>query len=189
MMKSTRCLPMSWPVAEKFWWEAAMEWKDPSGSAYEAKTASFQDAVRTLNTLQTNASYLEQVKRQRSDPQAQLEAMEMYLARSGLQVEDLNRLNIIHVTGTKGKGSTCAFTERILRNYGLKTGFFRTTAMSPCPLTSASSHSWPSMSSSKRRWTWQWWRWALAGLLTAPTSSESQWCVESPLLALTTPVY
>lgn len=84
----------------------------------------YQDAVRMLNTLQTNASYLEQVKRQRSDPQAQLEAMEVYLARSGLQVEDLNQLNIIHVTGTKGKGSTCAFAERILRNYGLKTGFF-----------------------------------------------------------------
>nr|AAK69546.1 folylpoly-gammaglutamate synthetase precursor [Cricetulus griseus] len=84
----------------------------------------YQDAVRMLNTLQTNASYLEQVKRQRSDPQAQLEAMEVYLARSGLQVEDLNQLNIIHVTGTKGKGSTCAFTERILRSYGLKTGFF-----------------------------------------------------------------
>lgn len=84
----------------------------------------YQDAVRMLNTLQTNASYLEQVKRQRSDPQAQLEAMETYLVRSGLQVEDLNQLNIIHVTGTKGKGSTCAFTERILRNYGLKTGFF-----------------------------------------------------------------
>ncbi|XP_021117657.1 folylpolyglutamate synthase, mitochondrial isoform X7 [Heterocephalus glaber] len=50
--------------------------------------------------------------------------MELFLARSGLQVEDLDRLNIIHVTGTKGKGSTCAFTECILRNYGLKTGFF-----------------------------------------------------------------
>ncbi|XP_051022393.1 folylpolyglutamate synthase, mitochondrial isoform X2 [Acomys russatus] len=123
-MKSARRLPMSWPVAEKCWWEAAMERKGPAGSACEAKTASFQDAVRMLNTLQTNASYLEQVKRQRSDPQAQLEAMETYLARSGLQVEDLNQLNIIHVTGTKGKGSTCAFTERILRNYGLKTGFF-----------------------------------------------------------------
>lgn len=84
----------------------------------------YQDAVRTLNTLQTNASCLEEVKRQRSDPRAQLEAMEVYLARSGLQVEDLNQLKIIHVTGTKGKGSTCAFTERILRNYGLKTGFF-----------------------------------------------------------------
>lgn len=45
-----------------------------------------QDAVRTLNTLQTNASYLEQVKRQRGDPQTQLEAMELFLARSGLQV-------------------------------------------------------------------------------------------------------
>ncbi|XP_030673737.1 folylpolyglutamate synthase, mitochondrial isoform X5 [Nomascus leucogenys] len=84
----------------------------------------YQDAVRMLNTLQTNAGYLEQVKRQRGDPQTQLEAMERYLARSGLQVEDLDRLNIIHVTGTKGKGSTCAFTECILRSYGLKTGFF-----------------------------------------------------------------
>uniref|UniRef100_A0A8D2D2C6 Folylpolyglutamate synthase n=1 Tax=Sciurus vulgaris TaxID=55149 RepID=A0A8D2D2C6_SCIVU len=84
----------------------------------------YQDAVRMLNTLQTNASYLEQVKRERGDPQTQLEAMEVYLVRSGLQVEDLDQLNIIHVTGTKGKGSTCAFTERILRNYGLKTGFF-----------------------------------------------------------------
>ncbi|XP_027470624.1 folylpolyglutamate synthase, mitochondrial isoform X2 [Zalophus californianus] len=84
----------------------------------------YQDAVRTLNTLQTNAGYLEQVKRQRGDPQTQLEAMKLYLARSGLQVEDLDQLNIIHVTGTKGKGSTCAFTERVLRSYGLKTGFF-----------------------------------------------------------------
>lgn len=84
----------------------------------------YQDAVRTLNSLQTNASYLEEVKRQRGDLQTQLETMKLYLARSGLQVEDLDQLNIIHVTGTKGKGSTCAFTERILRSYGLKTGFF-----------------------------------------------------------------
>ncbi|XP_051492251.1 folylpolyglutamate synthase, mitochondrial isoform X2 [Apus apus] len=82
------------------------------------------DAIRTLNTLQTNASYLEQVKRERGDPQAQLEAMRSFLERSGLKVEDLDRLNIIHVTGTKGKGSACAFTECILRSYGLKTGFY-----------------------------------------------------------------
>ncbi|XP_075434648.1 folylpolyglutamate synthase, mitochondrial isoform X2 [Ascaphus truei] len=66
----------------------------------------YQDAIRTLNTLQTNASYLEQVKRQRDDPQEQLDAMRGFLERSGLQ------------------GSTCAFTEQILRNYGLKTGFY-----------------------------------------------------------------
>ncbi|XP_065593656.1 folylpolyglutamate synthase, mitochondrial isoform X2 [Cyrtonyx montezumae] len=89
-----------------------------------APAADYQDAIRTLNTLQTNASYLEQVKRERGDPRAQLAAMRGFLERSGLQVEDLDRLNIIHVTGTKGKGSACAFTERILRGYGLRTGFY-----------------------------------------------------------------
>ncbi|XP_039177373.1 folylpolyglutamate synthase, mitochondrial isoform X3 [Crotalus tigris] len=86
--------------------------------------ATLQDAIRTLNTLQTNASYLEQVKKERGDPQLQLQAMAGFLERTGLKVEDLNQLNIIHVTGTKGKGSACAFTERILRNYNLKTGFY-----------------------------------------------------------------
>ncbi|XP_050949609.1 folylpolyglutamate synthase, mitochondrial isoform X2 [Labeo rohita] len=84
----------------------------------------FQDAICTLNTLQTNASALEQVKRERGHPQLQLQAMRGFLQRAGLKVEELDRLNIIHVTGTKGKGSTCAFTEQILRNYGLRTGFY-----------------------------------------------------------------
>ncbi|XP_023557470.1 folylpolyglutamate synthase, mitochondrial isoform X3 [Octodon degus] len=128
-MKGARFLSVS-SEAEKLW-EATMERQGPSGCPLAAKTASFQDAVGMLNTLQTNASYLEQAKSQRGDPQKQLEAMELFLARSGLQVEDLDRLNIIHVTGTKGKGSTCAFTEHILRNYGLKTGFFRSPGSSP----------------------------------------------------------
>uniref|UniRef100_A0A8C2JZP3 Folylpolyglutamate synthase n=1 Tax=Cyprinus carpio TaxID=7962 RepID=A0A8C2JZP3_CYPCA len=66
----------------------------------------FQDAVCTLNTLQTNASALEQVKRERGHPQLQLQAMRGFLQRAGL------------------KGSTCAFTEQILRNYGFRTGFY-----------------------------------------------------------------
>lgn len=39
-------------------------------------------------------------------------------------MEQLDNLSVIHVTGTKGKGSTCAFTEAILRQHGLNTGFF-----------------------------------------------------------------
>ncbi|XP_038691608.1 folylpolyglutamate synthase-like [Tripterygium wilfordii] len=38
--------------------------------------------------------------------------------------EPISRMKIIHVAGTKGKGSTCAFTESILRRCGFRTGLF-----------------------------------------------------------------
>lgn len=44
--------------------------------------------------------------------------------RTGITLEQLDSLSVIHVTGTKGKGSTCAFTEAILRQHGFSTGFF-----------------------------------------------------------------
>lgn len=34
-----------------------------------------------------------------------------------METADLNRLNIVHVAGTKGKGSTCAFVDSILSQY------------------------------------------------------------------------
>ncbi|UJR30505.1 hypothetical protein I4U23_018036 [Adineta vaga] len=47
-----------------------------------------------------------------------------YLSCLNIQLDQIDQLNIIHVAGTKGKGSTCAFTESILRQYGYKTGFY-----------------------------------------------------------------
>ena len=47
-----------------------------------------------------------------------------FLYQSGMTLSELDQLNVIHVAGTKGKGSTCALTESILRQRGLKTGLF-----------------------------------------------------------------
>ncbi|XP_058861656.1 folylpolyglutamate synthase, mitochondrial isoform X1 [Acipenser ruthenus] len=116
-------------LLRQIWARAARRSTEHTGRSYSTKPArlprmEYQDAVCTLNTLQTNANYLELVKRERGQPQMQLEAMRLFLQRTGLRVEDLDQLNIIHVTGTKGKGSTCAFSEHILRNCGLRTGFY-----------------------------------------------------------------
>ena len=35
-----------------------------------------------------------------------------------------NALSVIHVAGTKGKGSTCAFVEHIARECGVRTGLY-----------------------------------------------------------------
>jgi hypothetical protein len=45
------------------------------------------------------------------------------LQRLGLDAQ-LPRLSVIHVAGTKGKGSTCAMVERALRAAGYRTGLF-----------------------------------------------------------------
>ena len=45
-----------------------------------------------------------------------------FCRKLGLQDTDFKALNIIHITGTKGKGSTCAFVESLLRNSGYRTG-------------------------------------------------------------------
>lgn len=46
---------------------------------------------------------------------------------------DVDKLNIIHVTGTKGKGSTCAFTRSFLHAHGIRTGFPRRIGLYTSP--------------------------------------------------------
>ncbi|PPQ83263.1 hypothetical protein CVT25_004002 [Psilocybe cyanescens] len=90
-------------------------------------TKTYQDAVEQLNTLQSNAATLEAVRASggRSSEFAIPEMLE-YLGRIGYTPQQLNTLNVIHITGTKGKGSTSAFTDSILRNVkpGWKTGLY-----------------------------------------------------------------
>ena len=75
--------------------------------------------------MQTNKDVLEQVKKEKGSNSTQsLSKTITFLSYLGINPSDLNQLNVIHVSGTKGKGSTCAFTENILRKYGFKTGFY-----------------------------------------------------------------
>lgn len=77
---------------------------------------NYQDAIEHLNALQTSADTLEAARAagSRLHPNP-IPKMIEFLERIGYTCEDLNKLNVIHVTGTKGKGSTCAFTDSILR--------------------------------------------------------------------------
>ncbi|KAF8056228.1 ttc30a [Scenedesmus sp. PABB004] len=51
------------------------------------------------------------------------ENMPVYLERLGIQ-DAVQRLSVVHVAGTKGKGSTCAMVESVLRASGYSTGMF-----------------------------------------------------------------
>ncbi|CAN8257062.1 unnamed protein product [Cochlearia groenlandica] len=79
---------------------------------------SYEEALAALSSLIT--------KRSRADKSNKGDRFELvfdYLKLLDLE-EDMLKMKVIHVAGTKGKGSTCAFTESILRNYGFRTGLF-----------------------------------------------------------------
>lgn len=88
---------------------------------------SLQEAVVSLNQLQTNAAHKRKAAAERgiSYGQYNIVLTTSCLKLLGVEVNQLDSLNPIHVTGSKGKGSTCAFVESILRQHGIKTGFFR----------------------------------------------------------------
>jgi folylpolyglutamate synthase len=93
---------------------------------------SYSAAIGLLNSLQTNAAALEVLKAK--GPllnRSSLPEMRDYLTRLGYSTKDLAPLNIIHVAGTKGKGSTSAFCSSILTratraptDSGLKIGLY-----------------------------------------------------------------
>ncbi|KAF3356033.1 Pre-mRNA-splicing factor ISY1 [Verticillium dahliae VDG1] len=93
-------------------------------------TRTYNDAIDALNSLQTPFEIVEARRKAgiRPDEAAILE-MRTYIARLGYSPAALNRLNVIHVAGTKGKGTACAFTDSILARHRAATGLPRKTGL------------------------------------------------------------
>ncbi|KAL1411354.1 Folylpolyglutamate synthetase [Vanrija albida] len=91
------------------------------------RSKTYSEAIKLLNTCQSNAATIEAIRKSggRLNDWAVPEMLD-YLRRIGYKPDDLNRLNVVHVTGTKGKGSTSAFTEKLLRTHipGGKIGLY-----------------------------------------------------------------
>ncbi|KAF4626040.1 hypothetical protein G7Y89_g12124 [Cudoniella acicularis] len=79
---------------------------------------TYDEALDLLNTLQTPYEVLKDRREKgiRIDVEAN-EEMRRCLGKMGYTQKDLTSLNIVHVAGTKGKGSTCAYTASILMQH------------------------------------------------------------------------
>ncbi|EME82440.1 uncharacterized protein MYCFIDRAFT_40211 [Pseudocercospora fijiensis CIRAD86] len=79
-----------------------------------------QDALKYLNSLQNNHKVLEE--RRKNPPKDltkndSLHEMFQCVEDAGYKPSDFDALNAVHVAGTKGKGTTCAFVNSILNQY------------------------------------------------------------------------
>ncbi|KAL5218073.1 hypothetical protein ABZP36_018757 [Zizania latifolia] len=80
--------------------------------------AEYEDVLGRLSSLIT-----QKVRAHSGNRGNQWDLMAHYLQILELE-EPIARMKVIHVAGTKGKGSTCTFTESILRSCGFSTGLF-----------------------------------------------------------------
>lgn len=81
-------------------------------------TRGYQEAIAALNSLQSNYANIMAI-RESGDRKNQMNIWEMqeWSRRIGYNTSEFNRLNVVHITGTKGKGSTAAFVTSILSQY------------------------------------------------------------------------
>ena len=67
--------------------------------------ADYKEAIAALNGLQTNHAILDKViKERQKNVHLNIPLTKKFLEISGMTMQDLEQLKVIHVSGTKGKG-------------------------------------------------------------------------------------
>ncbi|KAF2721827.1 FolC bifunctional protein [Polychaeton citri CBS 116435] len=78
----------------------------------------YNAAVTALNTLQSNFSIVDAIRKSgRGMNKNAIPEMIEWCRRIGYEPSDFDKLNPIHIAGTKGKGSTSSFVSSILSEY------------------------------------------------------------------------
>ena len=73
-------------------------------------TSRYQQAITALNNLQTNHAILDKViKERQKNVHLNIPLTKAFLEVSGMSLDDLDKLKVLHVSGTKGKGKTSYF--------------------------------------------------------------------------------
>jgi len=93
------------------------------------RMSSYEAAISQLNNLQSNFQVLAAQRKGRNErdhPRTILENHKRVLRsiQNGQLEQKLGQIPLVHIAGTKGKGSTAAFVERLLRQKGYRTGLF-----------------------------------------------------------------
>ncbi|XP_017075849.2 LOW QUALITY PROTEIN: folylpolyglutamate synthase, mitochondrial [Drosophila eugracilis] len=85
---------------------------------------AYLDAIKQLNSYQVlePTSGRATTKSSRDTPDPVIEQTMKCLEKTGFTKTQLEAIPVIQVAGSKGRGSTCAIVENILRCHGVKTG-------------------------------------------------------------------
>ena len=83
----------------------------------------YQEAIEMVNSLLTPGAG-PRLRGEQHPRRRHREFMEAGFAKLGIDEAQLCALRVVHVAGTKGKGSTAAMCESIFRESGLRTGMF-----------------------------------------------------------------
>jgi folylpolyglutamate synthase len=83
---------------------------------------SYKSSISNLNSLQSNAQTIQALRASGKMNVDAIPEMRSWLAKANLSQQDMDNLAVIHIAGTKGKGSTSAMTASILSKYRLAFG-------------------------------------------------------------------